>query len=67
MERAQEKFDVAVVGGGPAGMMATGRAAEFGASVILIEKNQSLGKKFLMSGNGRCNISNAEFNDRKYR
>ncbi|MDO8554985.1 MAG: NAD(P)/FAD-dependent oxidoreductase [bacterium] len=66
MERAQEKFDVAVIGGGPAGMMAAGRVAEFGANVVLIEKNKSLGKKFLMSGNGRCNISNAEFNDRKF-
>lgn len=54
-------FDVAVIGGGPAGMMAAGRAAELGARVILLEKNPGLGKKLLISGGGRCNILNAEF------
>jgi len=57
---------VAIIGGGPAGIMAAGRAAELGARVVLIEKNQSLGKKLLMTGNGRCNISYAEFNDKKF-
>ena len=57
MEKLAKKFDVAVVGGGPAGMMAAGRAAESGAKVVLIEKNQSLGKKLLLTGNGRCNIT----------
>jgi predicted Rossmann fold flavoprotein len=52
--------DVIVVGGGPAGMMAAGRAAELGASVLLIEKNPSLGRKLLISGGGRCNFTNAE-------
>ncbi len=65
-QKPQEEFDVAVVGGGPAGMMAAGRAAELGARVVLIEKNLNLGKKLLMSGNGRCNISQAEYNDRKF-
>jgi len=60
-----DKFDLAVVGAGPAGMMAAGTAAESGAKVILIEKNQELGKKLLLTGNGRCNITNAEFNLRK--
>ncbi len=54
-------FDVAVIGGGPAGMMAAGRAAELGAKVVLLEKNPGLGKKLLISGGGRCNILNAEF------
>ena len=54
-------WDVAVVGGGPAGMMAAGRAAEKGARVILIEKNPGLGKKLLITGGGRCNVTNAEF------
>jgi predicted Rossmann fold flavoprotein len=54
-------FDVAVIGGGPAGMMAAGRAAESGARVILIEKNAGLGKKLLITGGGRCNIFNAEY------
>ncbi|MBU4223939.1 NAD(P)/FAD-dependent oxidoreductase [Patescibacteria group bacterium] len=46
--------------------MAAGRAAELGAKVVLIEKNRSLGKKLLMTGGGRCNISQAEFNDKKF-
>ena len=58
-------FDVAVIGGGPAGMMAAGRAAECGAKVILIEKNLGLGKKLLITGGGRCNILNAEFDVRR--
>jgi predicted Rossmann fold flavoprotein len=58
-------WDVAVVGGGPAGMMAAGRAAENGAKVILIEKNKSLGNKLLITGGGRCNVTNAEFDNRK--
>jgi predicted Rossmann fold flavoprotein len=57
-------FDVAVIGGGPAGMMAAGRAAERGLKVILIEKNDTLGKKLLITGGGRCNVTNAEFDDR---
>lgn len=56
-----EHFDVAVIGGGPAGMMAAGRAAELGAKVVLLEKNPILGKKLLITGGGRCNILNAEF------
>lgn len=58
------KFDVAVIGGGPAGMMAAGRAAELGALVVLLEKNPILGKKLLISGGGRCNILNAELDTR---
>ena len=59
-----EIYDLAVIGGGPAGMMAAGRAAERGLKVILIEKNDSLGKKLLITGGGRCNVTNAEFDDR---
>ncbi len=47
-------------------MMAAGKAAEDGANVVLIEKNRSPGKKLLITGNGRCNISQAEFNDKKF-
>lgn len=50
-----------VVGGGPAGMMAAGRAAEYGAKVLLLEKNPDTGKKLLITGGGRSNITNAEF------
>ena len=65
MTRPEDIFDVAVVGGGPAGMMAAGRAAELGAKVILLEKNDQLGKKLLLTGKGRCNLTHAEFNLKK--
>ncbi len=58
-------WDVIVIGGGPAGMMAAGRAAERGAKVILVEKNDGLGKKLLITGGGRCNVTNAEPDTRK--
>ena len=50
---------VVVVGGGPAGMMAAITAAENGNNVILIEKNKTLGKKLLITGKGRCNITSS--------
>ncbi len=59
-------YDVAVIGGGPAGMMAAGRAAELGAKVILIEKNPTLGVKLLITGGGRCNVTNAQFDVRTF-
>lgn len=46
-------------------MMAAGRAAEQGAKVLLVEKNDSLGKKLLITGGGRCNVTNAQFDTRK--
>ncbi len=58
-------IDLAVIGGGPAGMMAAGRASENGASVLILEKNKKLGTKLLITGKGRCNIVNAEFEIRK--
>ncbi len=59
-------YDIAVIGGGPAGMMAAGRAAELGAKVVLIEKNETLGKKLLITGKGRCNFTHNEFDIRKF-
>ena len=50
---------VIVIGGGPAGMMAAIKAAENGASVTLLEKMNRIGKKMLITGKGRCNITNA--------
>ncbi len=52
------KYNTVVIGGGPAGMMAAIQASKSGASVILIEKNKSLGVKLLCTGKGRCNITN---------
>lgn len=54
-------FDIAVVGGGAAGMMAAIWAAESGAKVALVEKNQKLGKKLLITGKGRCNVTQENF------
>ena len=59
-------WDVVVVGGGPAGMMAANTASNLGAKVILIEKNESLGQKLLITGGGRCNVTNSEFDTRKF-
>lgn len=50
---------VAVIGGGAAGMMAAIRAANNGHQVILLEKNEKLGKKIFITGKGRCNVTNA--------
>ena len=47
-----------VIGGGAAGMMAAGCAAEHGAAVTLLEPNDRLGKKLLITGKGRCNVTN---------
>ena len=49
---------IVVVGAGPAGMMAAIKAAENGASVVLLEKMKRAGKKMLITGKGRCNITN---------
>ena len=53
-----EKIKVLVIGAGPAGMMAAGAAAENGADVIIVEKNQRVGRKLAITGKGRCNITN---------
>jgi len=47
-----------VIGAGAAGLMAAGKAAERGLNVLLLEKNDRTGKKLLISGKGRCNITN---------
>ncbi len=50
---------VIVIGGGAAGMMAAAAAAQKGHSVLLLEKNEKLGKKVYITGKGRCNVTNA--------
>ena len=53
------KKKVVVVGAGAAGLLAAGKASERGHDVILLEKNDRIGKKILISGKGRCNITNS--------
>ena len=50
--------NIAVIGGGAAGLMAAGTAYENGASVTIFEKNQKLGRKIAITGKGRCNVTN---------
>lgn len=52
------KYDVIVIGGGPAGMFAAITAARGGQRVLLLERNDRLGKKLLITGKGRCNVTN---------
>ena len=51
-------YDVIVIGGGPAGMFSAITAAERGLRVLLLEANDRLGKKLLITGKGRCNVTN---------
>lgn len=55
-----------VLGGGASGMCAAIYAARNGADVTIIEKNDQLGKKLSMTGNGRCNLSNLDMNEKMY-
>jgi predicted Rossmann fold flavoprotein len=59
-----ETYDTVVIGGGASGMMAAGTAAARGKRVLLLEKNAQLGEKLRISGGGRCNITNAEYDTR---
>ncbi len=52
------KHRVIVIGGGPAGLMAAGQAAEAGAEVLLLEKMMHPGRKLRITGKGRCNLTN---------
>ena len=53
-----KQFDGIVIGGGPAGMFAAITAARQGCRVLLLEQNDRLGKKLLITGKGRCNVTN---------
>ncbi|WP_086312963.1 hypothetical protein A5821_000535 [Enterococcus sp. 7F3_DIV0205] len=53
-----KSFDVIVVGAGTSGMMAAIAAAKSGSNTLLIEKNKRVGKKLLLTGGGRCNVTN---------
>jgi len=54
-----KEYDVIVVGAGAAGLIAAGRAAELGGNVLLLEKMERAGRKLLITGKGRCNITNS--------
>lgn len=54
------EYDIIVIGGGPAGMMAAISAAQSGKKVVLVEKNPKLGVKLLLTGGGRCNLTHIE-------
>ena len=57
---------VGIVGAGASGMMAAVTAADYGAEVIVFERNERIGKKILATGNGKCNISNLTFHMEQY-
>ncbi len=54
----KKNFDIAIIGAGPAGLIAAGRSASLGASVILLEKMEKPARKLRITGKGRCNITN---------
>ncbi|MFN2394695.1 MAG: NAD(P)/FAD-dependent oxidoreductase [Bacteroidales bacterium] len=57
MGKSTNTWDVIVIGAGAAGIVAAGRAAQLGAKVLLIEKMRQPGRKLLITGKGRCNIT----------
>ncbi len=59
-------YDLIVIGGGPAGIFAAGHAAQNGARVVLLEKKKRCGAKLLITGKGRCNITNSEPDPRRF-
>ncbi len=58
-----KNIDLIVIGGGAAGLMAAGTAAENGKSVLVFDKNDKLGRKIRITGKGRCNVTNNCDND----
>ncbi|MCF6170021.1 MAG: NAD(P)/FAD-dependent oxidoreductase [Bacteroidales bacterium] len=54
-----KNYDTIIIGAGPAGLLAAGRAAELGGKVLVLEKMRQEGRKLLITGKGRCNITNS--------
>ena len=52
------KYDAIIIGGGTAGLMCQYQLSDTNLEVLLIDKNHELGKKLLLTGNGRCNVTN---------
>lgn len=61
MARQDKIWDVIIIGGGASGMMTGAISSARGKSVLILEKNKDLGEKLKITGGGRCNITNAEF------
>jgi len=59
MSEGKNGTDIVVIGGGAAGMMAAAAAADSGCNVLLLERNEKLGRKLYITGKGRCNVTNA--------
>ena len=59
-------YDVAVIGGGASGITAAIFAARCGAKTVILEKNARIGKKILATGNGRCNLLNANLSEDRF-
>lgn len=59
-------FDVIIIGAGAAGLMAAARASEIGAKVLILEKRAAPGTKLLITGNGRCNLTNNSLDNRSF-
>ncbi|MFA7076698.1 MAG: NAD(P)/FAD-dependent oxidoreductase [Candidatus Izemoplasmatales bacterium] len=59
-------FDVIIIGGGASGIMAALSATDHGADVLIVEKNNRIGKKILITGNGRCNYTNITLTGKDY-
>ncbi len=59
-------YNTIIIGAGPSGMMTAGIAAQRGQRVLVIEKNARMGEKLRITGGGRCNVTNAEFDVRKF-
>lgn len=66
MSKEQIRRKIAVIGGGPAGMMAAIQASMAGADTELYERNDRVGKKLLSTGNGKCNFSNKDMTKNAY-
>lgn len=63
MNRTDYDYDVIIIGGGPSGLMSAIAASSQGARVCLVEKGSKLGRKLIISGGGRCNVTNAKEQD----